>query len=106
MMTIYVGNLNYQSTEEDIQGLFGQYGDVNSVKIIIDRESGRSRGFGFVEMENDVAERAIESLNGMDFNGRNLKVHEAKDRAERGAGGFRSMNRGERRPSQGGWRQR
>ncbi len=78
MKTIYVGNINYQATEEDLNNLFSQYGEVNSVKIIKDRETGRSKGFGFVEMEN--ADTAIENLNNQEFQGRNLRVNEARPR--------------------------
>ena len=83
MKTIYVGNINYQATKEDLKNLFSKYGKVISVKIINDRETGRSKGFGFVEMENG-AEKAIEELDGKEFQGRRLRVNEAKPRAPRG----------------------
>jgi len=83
MKTIYVGNINYQATEEDLKNVFSEYGRVTSVKIINDRETGRSKGFGFVEMENG-AERAIEELDGKEFQGRRLRVNEARPRAPRG----------------------
>ena len=68
-------------SEEELEGLFGQYGEVNSVRIITDRESGRSKGFGFVEMESkEAGEAAIEALDGNDFGGRDLRVNEAKPR--------------------------
>ncbi|MCG8572897.1 MAG: RNA-binding protein [Spirochaetes bacterium] len=78
---IYVGNLNYNSTEDQLTDLFAEYGNVLSVKIIEDRFSGRSKGFGFIEMENDdEVLAAISALNGKEFDGRNLKVNEAIDR--------------------------
>jgi len=83
MKTIYVGNINYQATEEDLKNVFSEYGEVNSVKIINDRETGRSKGFGFVEMESG-AEKAIEELDGQEFQGRRLRVNEARPRAPRG----------------------
>ena len=83
-MNIYVGNLNFKTTEDEVKQLFEQYGPVASVKLISDRETGRPRGFGFVEMEDDAAgDTAIESLNGTEFAGRNLKVNMAKQRRER-----------------------
>ncbi|MGD8564447.1 MAG: RNA-binding protein [Desulfarculaceae bacterium] len=80
---IYVGNLSYNSTEEDLRGLFEQYGDVQSAKVITDRDTGRSRGFGFVEMENDAADAAINALNGSELDGRALRVNEARPREPR-----------------------
>jgi RNA recognition motif-containing protein len=77
---IYVGNLPFSSTEEELQDLFGQYGEVKSVNIIYDRETGRSRGFGFVEMDKESADSAMETLNGNSFGGRTLKVNEARPR--------------------------
>ncbi|MBC8424401.1 RNA-binding protein [bacterium] len=83
-MKIYVGNLNFRSTEDEIRDLFGQYGQVDDVALITDRETGRPRGFGFVEMpEDDPARRAIEELNGKDFGGRALTVNEARPREPR-----------------------
>ncbi|WP_035586991.1 RNA recognition motif domain-containing protein [Hippea jasoniae] len=81
--TLYVGNLPYATTEEELKELFSEYGEVSSSKIITDRETGRSRGFGFVEMDSESAQKAIESLNGVNFGGRNLKVNEAKERKPR-----------------------
>ena len=75
---LYVGNLPWKSTEEEIAEHFGQFGEVKTVNIITDRESGRSRGFCFVEMEN--ADEAIEKLDGQDFQGRELKVNEAQEK--------------------------
>ena len=78
--TLYVGNLPYQTTEDELKELFEEYGEVNSAKIITDRETGRSRGFGFVEISEESAQKAIDSLNGTNFGGRNLKVNEARER--------------------------
>jgi RNA recognition motif-containing protein len=83
-MNIYVGNLPFNTTAADLETLFGEYGSVDSAAIINDRETGRSRGFGFVEMANAAGARAIEELDGKDYNGRNLKVNEARPREERG----------------------
>ncbi|BDQ38800.1 RNA-binding protein [Pseudodesulfovibrio nedwellii] len=80
---IYVGNLPWSSTEEDVRAAFETYGEVVSVKLINDRETGRPRGFGFVEMEDNGALEAIESLDGSDMGGRNIKVNEARPRPER-----------------------
>lgn len=83
-MNIYVGNLSYDMTENDLQDLFGEFGAIVKANIIIDRDSGRSKGFGFVEME--VAEdgkNAIKELDGQDVKGRNIKVNEARPREER-----------------------
>jgi RNA recognition motif-containing protein len=101
MSKLYVGNLPYQVQEQDLNGLFSQKGQVVSVKIIMDQQSGRSKGFGFVEMSSsDEAHAAIEAFNGYDFNGRALKVNEAVDkpRTERGGGGrgFGGGDRGNR----------
>ncbi|MCJ2166218.1 MULTISPECIES: RNA-binding protein [unclassified Pseudodesulfovibrio] len=81
---IYVGNLPWSSTEDEVRAAFEAYGQVSSVKLIEDRETGRPRGFGFVEMDDDSAAlEAIEALDGKEFDGRNIKVNEAKPRAER-----------------------
>ena len=78
---IYVGNLPWSYRDDELKGLFEEHGDVTSAKVIVDRESGRSRGFGFVEMANgDEAASAIEALNGQEAEGRELKVNEAKPR--------------------------
>ena len=88
---LYVGNLPFSASEDEIRDLFSQYGEVQSVKLITDRETGRPRGFGFVEMEN--ADDAAQNLDGYSFEGRNLKVNEARDRGDRrgggGGGGYR-----------------
>lgn len=78
--TIYVGNLIYAATKEDVQELFSQFGEVFSVKLINDRENGRPKGFGFVEMEDDAALKAIEALDNKEFEGRTLRVNEARPR--------------------------
>jgi RNA recognition motif-containing protein len=81
---IYVGNLAYGTTEEDLQELFGQYGEVTSARVIMDRETGRSRGFGFVEMGDEAqAKKAIEELDQKEFQGRALKVNLARPREDR-----------------------
>jgi RNA recognition motif-containing protein len=83
MKKLYVGNLPYTSNEDELRDLFGGHGDVHSVNVIMDRETGRGRGFAFVEMEDADATTAMESLNGADFGGRTLKVDEARPREER-----------------------
>lgn len=95
IMNIYVGNLPYKASEDELRNMFESFGDVNSVRIITDHESGRSKGFAFVEMDNDdQAKAAIEELNGVDFGGRPLTVNEARPKQERprqgggGRGGF------------------
>ncbi|WP_320171055.1 RNA-binding protein [Maridesulfovibrio sp.] len=81
---LYVGNLAWATTEEEVRAAFEAFGDVTSVKLIDDRETGRPRGFGFVEMSDDSeAIEAINALNGKEIGGRNIKVNEAKPRAER-----------------------
>jgi RNA recognition motif-containing protein len=85
---IYVGNLAWGATADDLLELFESHGKVTRAQVITDRETGRSRGFGFVEMENDAeAQKAIDALNGADHNGRPLTVNEAKPREDRGGGG-------------------
>ncbi|MCO5170269.1 MAG: RNA-binding protein [Planctomycetes bacterium] len=87
-MNIYVGNLPYTATEEDVRALFEPYGQVTRANIVMDRDTGRPRGFGFVEMANDTeANAAIEALNGSQVNGRSLTVNEARPREPRGGGG-------------------
>ena len=83
MKSIYVGNLSFSATEDEVRDLFGQYGEVQSVKLISDRENGRPRGFGFVEMDDDAAEAAIGALNGQDLGGRTLRINEARERPQR-----------------------
>jgi len=87
-MKLYVGNLNFKTTGEDLQELFGQVGTVESASVVMDRDTGRSRGFGFVEMATkEEGEAAIAQFNGKEFNGRNLSVNEARPREDRGGGG-------------------
>ena len=83
-MNIYVGNLSYSLTEDDLRALFAEFGDVSSAKLIIDRETNRSKGFGFVEMSsNDAANKAIDELNGREVSARALRVNEARPREDR-----------------------
>ncbi|HSR44875.1 MAG TPA: RNA-binding protein [Acidimicrobiia bacterium] len=87
-MNIYVGNLPYSYTSSDLENLFTPYGEVTSAQVIMDRATGRSRGFGFIEMADDAAGReAIEKLDGYDLDGRRLTVNEARPRQERRGGG-------------------
>ena len=87
-MKIYVGNLNYDTNDETLMTLFKEFGEVESAKVITDKYSGRSRGFGFVEMpESGDAQKAIEALNGREVDGRSLKVNEARPKGEGGRGG-------------------
>lgn len=94
MTKLYVGNLPFTAAEDAVRALFSQHGTVEKVSLITDRDTGRPRGFGFVEMSNADASRAMQALNGADFDGRALKVNEAQDR-ERSGGGNR--NGGSRR---------
>jgi RNA recognition motif-containing protein len=87
---LYVGNLPFSATEEELREMFEQHGATVSVRIITDRETGRSRGFGFVEFEEDAsAEKALQALDGRDMDGRALRVNEAQEREGRGGGGRR-----------------
>jgi RNA recognition motif-containing protein len=94
-MKLYVGNLSFQTSSDDLNQLFAQAGTVESAAVVEDRETGRSRGFGFVEMSSkEEATKAIEQFNGKEINGRNLNVNEAKpreDRGNRGGGGGRGF---------------
>jgi len=83
---LYVGNLSFDTTEDDLRDMFGQYGTVNSVNVVMDRETGRSRGFAFVELANG-ADEAISGCNGQQLNGRTLTVNEARPREDRPRGG-------------------
>ena len=89
MKKIYVGNLAWSTTEDELKDMFSSYGTVESAAVITDRETGRSRGFGFVEMETEAADKAISELDGREHGGRNLRVNEAQQR--------------ERRPSRDRW---
>jgi cold-inducible RNA-binding protein len=93
---IYVGNLSFQTTENDLTGLFEQTGEVESVSIITDRDTGRSKGFAFVEMDTESAEKAIAQFNGTELNGRSLTVNEARPREERSSNGGNRGGRGGR----------
>lgn len=84
MTKLYVGNLPFSATEEAVRALFAPHGTVEKVSLITDRDTGRARGFGFVEMSNADASRAMQALNGSDFEGRALKINEAQDRARSG----------------------
>ena len=90
---LYVGNLSFNSSEDDVRDAFSNHGTVTSVNIVMDRETGRPRGFAFVEMEDSAANAAIKALNGKEVDGRELSVNEARPREERsggGGGGYRS----------------
>jgi RNA recognition motif-containing protein len=86
---LYVGNLPYETTEQEIRDMISEYGTIESLAMINDRDSGRFRGFCFVEMEDSAANAVINGLNGKDIDGRALKVNEAQPREERGGGGNR-----------------
>jgi cold-inducible RNA-binding protein len=96
---LYVGNLSYETTDTDLNNLFAAHGTVRSAQVIMDRDTGRSKGFGFVEMEtSDQAQAAISAVNGQQINGRSLTVNEARPREERsgGYGGGRGSSGGRR----------
>lgn len=82
-MKLYVGNLPWSTTDSDLTDMFGEFGTVDSASVITDRETGRSRGFAFVEMDNDSGKRAMEELNGREVGGRALKVNEANEKPKR-----------------------
>jgi RNA recognition motif-containing protein len=82
-VNIYVGNLSFRTTSEDLAAAFRRFGEVTSAQVVMDRETGRSRGFGFVEMGDEDARRAIEQLDGSDIEGRRITVNEARPRSER-----------------------
>jgi RNA recognition motif-containing protein len=84
MTKLYVGNLPFSATEDSVRTLFLSHGSVEKISLITDRETGRPRGFGFVEMSKDDAERAMQALNGKDFDGRALKINEAQDKPRSG----------------------
>ena len=85
MKSIYVGNLPFGATEEEVQELFAAHGTVESVRLMVDRETGRPRGFGFVDMADADAAKAINALNGTDFGGRTLRINEAQPKGKRPA---------------------
>ena len=91
---LYVGNLSFDATETEVRELFEKHGTVESIAMITDRDSGRFRGFGFVEMEDSAANAAIKALDGRDMNGRSLKVNEAKPREDRNGGNGGRNDRG------------
>jgi RNA recognition motif-containing protein len=98
-MNIYIAGLSFNVTDADLNDLFTEYGEISSSRVIIDRETGRSRGFGFVEMPNDAeGQKAIDELNGVEYDGKVISVSIARPRAERpsfgGGGGGRRDNRG------------
>ena len=104
-MNIYVGNLSYEVTEEDLKKAFDTFGEVNTVKVIKDNFTGRSKGFGFVEMPDKAeAQSAIEGLNGKELQGRSLNVSEARPRSEGRRGGARSGGARRGRGRRGGGR--
>jgi RNA recognition motif-containing protein len=88
MKKLYVGNLPFSATDEDIRTLFAPYGQVDSVSVVTDRDTGQPRGFGFVEIDDAGAENAINGTNGVNFGGRNLVVNEARPQAPRSGGGY------------------
>lgn len=104
---LYVGNLPFSTNEDEVRNLFGAYGEVNSVSLITDRETGRLRGFGFVEMDDQGAGSAIEALDGKDFKGRSLRVNEAQEKPRpsggRPYGGGGGGGGGNRRPGGRSW---
>jgi RNA recognition motif-containing protein len=102
---IFVGNLSFQTTDSDLNDLFAQFGEVESATIITDRDTGRSKGFGFVAMNDDNAEKAISQLNGTELNGRALTVNEARPMVKRdfGGGGGRQNGRGGGGGGRGGY---
>jgi len=103
LKNIFVGNLNYDSNETELRALFEQFGTVDRVSLITDRDTGRPRGFGFVEMPNDdEADTAIEQLNGQTLGGRTLNVNEARPRGS-GGGGFGGGDRPQRRGRGADW---
>lgn len=94
-MKLYVGNLSFNTSNQDLNDLFGTIGTVESTNIIEDRETGRSRGFGFVEMSSEAdGENAIAQLNGKEIDGRELKVNQAKPQEKRNGGGYKGGNGG------------
>ena len=107
-MNIYISNLSYEVSDSDLKELFEEYGEVSSAKVIMDRETGRSRGFGFVEMSDDVqGQKAIDELNQAEYDGKVINVNVAKPRTDRPAGNRGGFNRGggggrDRRSGNGG----
>lgn len=89
MKSIYVGNLPYSTTEDELRDLFADFGTVHEARLMMDRDTGRPRGFAFVKMEDSDADAAISALNGKDMGGRSLRINEAEDRPKGGGGGGR-----------------
>ena len=87
-MRIFVGNLSYHTTEDQLSELFAQAGEVESATVITDRDTGRSRGFAFIEMDQEAGAKAIQQFNGYELDGRAINVNEARPRPERGGGGY------------------
>jgi len=101
---LYVGNLNYQTTDQELQDLFSEIGNVANVQVMIDRQTGQSRGFGFVEMATeDEAQQAIAAINGRTLGGRSLKVNESRPREERSGGGYGYNRSPQAAPSDSGY---
>lgn len=97
-MRIFIGNLSYRTTEDQLADLFSQAGEVVTASIVTDRDTGRSRGFAFVEMDSDAGQKAIEQFNGFDLDGRKINVNEARPRPDRGgSNGGGGGGRGQRR---------
>ena len=97
MKNIFVGNLSFGATEDAVRSMFEEYGSVDRVNLVTDRDTGQARGFGFVEMSvNAEGDNAIAGLNGRELNGRALNVNEARPKEDRGRGGFRSSGGGQR----------
>ncbi len=101
-MNLYVGNLPFNTTSEDLAAMFRRFGEVKSAQVITDRDTGRSRGFGFIEMDDEEARRAIEELDGSDVGGRKLTVNQAQPRQDRGPRPGGGGDRGPRPDRRGG----
>jgi len=95
-MNMYVSNLGFQVTNDELKTLFTKYGEVTSVKVVMDRETGRSRGFGFVEMSDKAAEEAMKDLDGKEVDGRSISVSKARPKSDSGGGGSFPRDRGNR----------
>ena len=96
-MNIYVGNLPFTTSDADLKEIFTEYGEIQSAKVILDRETGRSRGFGFIEMSETAARKAIAELDGAEYDGKQLTVNEAKEKRQGFGGGDRNRGGGGRR---------
>jgi RNA recognition motif-containing protein len=95
-MNMYVSNLGFQVTNDELKTLFTKYGEVTSVKVVMDRETGRSRGFGFVEMNDKAAEEAMKELDGKELDGRSISVSKARPKTDSGSGGGGYRDKGNR----------